>query len=175
MGALLFMLKTRGEAMLAQGDIIFVRGRLTSVIDDAIKLGEVVLDHDPFATNYVHVAVYIGGNTVMEAQGLRKSGPANIGDYGGDFDIGHITMTYDQLQQFLAALQREDGLPYDWPGIFWLAVKVLTFGRYDRKYREHRRRYCSRYVGWALRQIGIFVDDETPESLSKDPQVHMVR
>jgi uncharacterized protein YycO len=164
-----------GETMLNPGDLIFVRGRLTSLIDDAIKLAEVELNHEPFDTNYVHVAVYIGGSTVMEAQGLRKSGPANIGDYAGDFDIGHITMTYDQRQRFLDSLQKENGLPYDWPGIFWLAVKVLSFGRYERRYREHRRRYCSRYVGWALRQIGIIVDDETPESLALDARVTIER
>ncbi|KPV42029.1 hypothetical protein [Alicyclobacillus ferrooxydans] len=155
--------------MLNPGDLVFVRGYLRSPVDDAIKLGETLLDKRSFDTNYVHVAVYVGGNTVMEAQGLRKSGPANIGDYTGDYDIGHITMTYEQRQQFLAALQKENNLPYDWLGIFWLAVKALT--GYDQKYREHRRRYCSKYVGWALWRAGISVNDETPESLAHDARV----
>lgn len=146
---------------------------MRSPVDDAIKIGETLLDKRPFATNYVHVAVYIGGNTVMEAQGLRKSGPANIDDYTGDYDIGHITMTYEQRHQFLAALNDENNLPYDWMGIFWLAVKALT--GYDKKYREHRTRYCSKYVGWALKQAGIQVYDETPESLALDPRIDLER
>lgn len=158
--------------MLNPGDILFVLGN-GGLIDDAIKFGEVILDKTPYASNYTHVAVYIGGNTVMEAQGLRKSGPSNIGDYAGRYDIGKIYMTYEQRRQFIEALAKENDLPYDWIGIFWLAVKAIT--GYDRKYREHRTRYCSKYVGWALKQAGIQVNDETPESLAHDAHIRRIK
>ena len=157
--------------MLNPGDIIFVHGN-GGIVDDAIQVGEVILDKTPYAKNYVHCAVYIGGNTVMEAQGLRKSGPGNIGDYTGMYDIGHVKHLSNMRERlFINALYKENGLPYDWVGIFWLAVKVLT--GYDKKYREHRTRYCSKYVGWALKQAGIHVDDETPESLALDPRIEL--
>lgn len=155
--------------MLNLGDIVFVRGEFTSLVDDAIKVGEMILDKQPFAKCYAHAAVYVGGNTVMEAQGFRKSGFANIGDYVGDYDIGHIDMTYIQREKFLSALSNENNLPYDWPGIFWLGVKILT--GYDHKYKEHRTRYCSKYIGWALAKADIVVNDETPESLALDSHV----
>lgn len=108
--------------MLNAGDILFVRGHETSLVDDLIKSGEWLMSRKekiPFAKCYVHVCVYVGGNTVMEAQGFRKSGPANIGEYAGDYDIGHITgMTPVQRDKFIVALTDENGLPYDWPGIF---------------------------------------------------------
>lgn len=158
--------------MLNPGDLIFVRGEFANIVDDLIKVGEYLMTREEktqFAKEYVHVAVYIGGNTIMEAQGLRKSGRANIGDYAGNYDVGHINLTYSQRKRFLKALDAENNLPYDWPGIFWLIVKIIT--GYDRKYRERRRRYCSKYVGRALAQVGIFVNDETPESLALDDQV----
>jgi hypothetical protein len=33
-----------GDAMLDPGDLLFVRGRESSLVDDAIKEGEMVLD-----------------------------------------------------------------------------------------------------------------------------------
>lgn len=155
--------------MLELGDLIFVRGTLLNPIDDAIKEGEHLLDKTAFTSNYVHVAVYICGNTVMEARGFRKSGPGNIEDYAGKYDIGHIEMTDEQCVKFLAALRDEDNLPYDWLGIWWLIVMMIT--GYDRKYRERRRRYCSKYVGWALRQAGIVVNDNTPEELAESEPI----
>lgn len=152
--------------MLKRGDLVFVRGHIRSMIDDLIKIGEDLLDGKG---EYTHVAVYLGGNTVAEAQGLRVSGTGTINRYAGDYDIGHIHMTADQREQFLNALTREDGFKYDWLGIFWLVVLILT--GYKRKYHEHRHRYCSKYVGWALRQVGIQVNDLTPDSLAIDPIV----
>lgn len=159
--------------MLNPGGIVFVRGHPTNLIDDAIKVGEYFLDKTKVAKNYTHCAVYIGGNAVMEAQGFRKSGEGRIGQYAGDYDIGHIDMTPEQRRQFLQALREENGLPYDWPGIFWLVVFILT--RYDHKYLQHRRRYCSKYIGWALWKAGIFVNDRTPEDLALDPRVTIER
>lgn len=161
--------------MLQPGDLIFVRGRWRNLIAEAIKVGEILINREdklPVARLYTHVAVYLGGNRIAEAQGLRVSGTGTIGQYAGDYDIGHVVgMTYDQRQQFLAALQREDGYPYDWVGIFWLAVKALT--GYSKKYEEHKTRYCSTYVGWALREAGIKVDDETPSTLALDPRIQL--
>lgn len=161
--------------MLQSGDILFVRGHETSLVDDLIKSGEWLMsrkDKIPFAKCYVHVCAYVGGNTVMEAQGLRRSGPANIGDYAGDYDIGHVIgMTYEQCQQFLGGLHAENDLPYDWVGIFWLIARIVTFGLCSRKYKEHKRRYCSKYIEWALKQAGIVVDGTTPETLALDPRV----
>jgi hypothetical protein len=157
--------------MLNPGDIVFVRGHPTNLVDDAIKLGETILDNRTFASNYTHCAVYIGGNAVMEAQGFRKSGNGLIGQYAGNYDIGHIDMTPDQRRRFLLALNKENNLPYDWLGIFWLVVFILSFKSYKRKYYEHKRRYCSKYIGWALWKAGIYVNDQTPESLALDPHV----
>ena len=155
--------------MLNVGDIVFVRGEFSSPIDDAIKLGEEILDKQPFAKNYTHCAVYMGGNRVCEAQGFRKSGYGHIGQYAGEYDIGHIEMSHEQRMLFLHALNYENNLPYDWLGIFWLVVFILT--RYDHKYLEHRRRYCSKYIGWALWKASITVNDRTPEYLALDPRV----
>jgi cell wall-associated NlpC family hydrolase len=157
--------------MLQPGDILFIRSH-GGPIDDAIQLGEHILDKQPYAKCYTHVCVYVGGSTIMEAQGLRKSGAGNIGDYQGLFDVGHVKHLSDMRRRlFISALSQENDLPYDWSGIFWLAVKVLT--GYDKHYREHRTRYCSKYVGWALRQAGIPVNDETPESLALDPRIDL--
>ncbi|SIS88089.1 hypothetical protein [Alicyclobacillus vulcanalis] len=161
--------------MLQPGDLIFVRGRWWDPIADAIKFGELLINREdklPLARLYTHVAVYLGGNNIAEAQGLRVSGTGRIGAYAGEYDIGHVVgMTYDQRQQFLHALTQENGYPYDWVGIFWLAVKAIT--GYSKKYEEHKTRYCSTYVGWALRQAGIVVNDETPSTLALDPRIHI--
>jgi|SRR5579875_515208 len=158
--------------MLNAGDLIFVRGHIIDPVADAIKAGEWLLTHEDkrkVAHLYTHVAVYLGGNEIAEAQGLRVSGDGTLSRYYGNYDIGHVQMTYDQRQQFLAALQRENGFRYDWMGIFWLAVKAIT--GYAKKYNEHRTRYCSTYVGWALKQAGVSVNDETPVSLALDPLI----
>lgn len=130
--------------MLQRGDLIFVRGRIRSPVDDAIMAGEWLLDG---RCEYVHVAVYVGESKVQEAQGFRRSGWAPMGQYDGEYDIGHIRMTNEQSDKFLAALRDEDGLPYDWPGIFWLAIATQTFGVFALKYNDRKRRYCSKYVG----------------------------
>ncbi len=155
--------------MLQPGDIIFVRGSIMHPLYDAIMLGEEILDKQPFISNYVHVAVYMGGDTIAEAKDFRKSGFGPLSQYAGNYDIGHIQMTTDQRQRFLSGLLKENGLPYDWLGIFWLIVKIVT--GYDRKYQEHKVRYCSKYVGWALAKVGIVVNDRTPEDLALDPLV----
>jgi hypothetical protein len=160
-----------GDSLLNIGDIVFVRGEFANIVDDAIKVGETILNKTPFAKNYTHCAVYMGGNRVAEAQGLRKSGYGRIGQYAGNYDIGHIDITQEQRTLFLHALNEENGLPYDWLGIFWLIVFILTFKLYKRKYREHRRRYCSKYIGWALWRAGITVNDRTPEDLALDLNV----
>ncbi|GEO28032.1 hypothetical protein AAC03nite_38170 [Alicyclobacillus acidoterrestris] len=157
--------------MLQPGDLIFVRGAIGSLVDDAIKFAEWEFDHAPLADNYVHVAVYLGGNKVLEAQGFRRSGEGIIGQYANDYDIGHIEMTDEQRAEFMRALRDEDNLPYDWPGIFWLGVAVVTMGLCVRKYHEHKRRYCSKYVGWALARAGFHVNDRTPQDLAMDPIV----
>lgn len=67
----------------------------------------------------------------------------------------------------------EENLPYDWIGIGWLIVFILT--GYDHKYKERKRRYCSKYIEWALAKTGIKVNGRTPEDLALDPNVVMER
>jgi hypothetical protein len=73
--------------VLNPGDIVFVRGHLKSLADDAIKCGEWLMtrrDKKKVAHLYTHVAVYLGGNEVADAQGLRVSGDGTICRYAGD-------------------------------------------------------------------------------------------
>ncbi len=157
--------------MLNPGDIIFVRGPDYNLFDDAIKLGESIESKVPVGQCYSHVAVYLGGDVITEAQGFRRSGCASLSHYAGEYDIGHIEMTPKQRRLFFMALNQEDGLPYDWPGIWWIIVKIVT--GYDCHYHERRRRYCSKYVSWALAKAGIKVNGYTPETLALDPRVRI--
>ncbi|MFB5189064.1 hypothetical protein [Alicyclobacillus fastidiosus] len=162
--------------MLQRGDLIFVRSSIDRPIEDLIAFGEFLLEREQkqkVAHLYCHVAVYVGGNTVYEAQGGRKSGPANLGDYAGEYDIGHLKINDNQRRAFLGALPKENGLPYDWMGIFWLVVYILTLKRCGRRYRERRRRYCSKYVEWALGLAGVGVDGLTPSTLALDEHVQI--
>ncbi len=62
------------------------------------------LNGKPFAKNYTHCVVYTGGNRVAESQGFRKSGYGRIGQYTGNYDIGHIEMSREQRMRFIVAL-----------------------------------------------------------------------
>ncbi len=159
--------------MLNPGDLIFVRGPDYNVLDDFIKLGESIESKQPVGKCYSHVAVYIGANQIMEAQGFRKSGRADLSQYEGEYEIGIIDMTPTQRRLFLWWIYQENGLPYDWIGIWWIIVKIIT--GFDRHYQERRRRYCSKYVSWALAKAGIKVNGETPETLALDPRVRIVQ
>ncbi|GMA59747.1 hypothetical protein NZD89_09385 [Alicyclobacillus fastidiosus] len=162
--------------MLHRGDLIFVRSRVGRPVEDLIAVGEYLIEREQkqkIAHLYCHVAVYVGGNTVYEAQGGRKSGPANLGDYSGEYDIGHLKITDNQRRAFLRALSKENGLPYDWAGIWWLIVYILTFKQFGRRYHERRRRYCSKYVEWALALAGVVVDGLTPSMLALDEHVQI--
>lgn len=161
--------------MLQKGDVLFVRGYETNLVDDGIKLGEWIMQrrqrkHIPFKGLYVHCCVYDGRSAVYEAQGFRKSGKAPISTYDGDYDVERIPMNAYQLDAFIVALKSEDGLPYDWPGIFWLIVKIIT--GYDSHYKERKRRYCSKYIAWAARKVGIMLDGTTPETLALSIQTY---
>lgn len=156
---------------MQQGDLIFVRGHLTSVIDDAIKFGESLMSKRSMTACYSHVAVFVGNDQVAEAQGGRKSGLAPLATYTGDYAVGSMSMTPEQRQKFVTILRQEFGLPYDWKGILYLALHIL-FG-YSKPHIEHRSRYCSKFVEWGLKQVGITVDGTTPETLACDSRIHI--
>lgn len=145
--------------MLYVGDLVLVRGRLRSPADDIIKVGEYIETHRPWRDLYSHMAIYMGGGTVAEAQGGRESGYAPLSFYDGDYDIGHVGLTAEQQSQLGAVIEKENNLPYDWLAIVYIGIALLT--GYERPYKERQTRYCATFVNTALTKLGVPLTDKT--------------
>ena len=158
--------------MLKPGDLIFVRGHLTSLVDDAIKLGEYIEDHTPPYSNYTHVALFVTDNVIAESQAGRRAGYAPLARYRGDFDVGHVDLTDDERKQVIKAAQAQFYARYDWKMILYIILGVL-FGVW-KPYKEKSRRICSTFVADAFGAAGVrLVDNDhpTPEDLALSPKV----
>jgi uncharacterized protein YycO len=150
------------------GDLIFVRGHLTSLVDDAIKLVEHIETGMDFVKCYTHCAIYMGDNTVAEAQGGRKSGPAPLSLYEGNYDIGYVNLTDEQRQAVVEEAKRQYGRSYDWLLIGAIALKELA--GVDVHYHEHESRICSTYINDVFKKACyITLSDKeypTPEDIA---------
>lgn len=157
--------------MLERGDIVFVRGRETFV-DDAIRVGEMLLDKVPYADAYVHVAIFLGGNMVMEAQGGRKAGISFLGQYEGDYDIGHVLLTKEQREMVVEAAKKLYGRRYDWWLIFYIALEALGF--HLSRFHERKKRICSTLVYDAYKAAGVVLCETSTPTPNELLQSHKV-
>jgi hypothetical protein len=162
--------------MLQVGDLILVRGHLRSPVDDILKVGQYLESHRPWRDEYSHVAIYLGGGLVAEAQGGRKSGIAPLSTYEGDYDIGHTHLTAWQQVMLRDTVDAELNLPYDWLAIFYIAWSIIT-GQ-DHHYIERKRRYCATFVNNAMKALGVPLVDKTLPTvvdLAFSPRVEIER
>lgn len=154
--------------MLQAGDLIFVRGHLTSLVDDAIKLAEHIETGMDFVKMYTHCAIYIGDDTVAEAQGGRTTGPAPLSCYEGNYDIGYVNLTDEQRKAVVDEAKRQYGRPYDW--LFIGAVALHDICDVDVEYHEQKARVCSTYVNDVFKKACyITLSDKeypTPEDIA---------
>jgi uncharacterized protein YycO len=154
--------------LLKPGDLIFVRGHLKYLADDAIKLAETIETGMSFVKCYTHVAIYIGDGTVAEAQAGRKSGPAPLSCYEGNYDCGLVNLTDEQRQAVVDEAKRQYGRDYDWSLIGAIALKDVV--GLDVKYHETNARICSTYVNDVFKKACyITLSDKeypTPEDIA---------
>ena len=163
---------------LRPGDLIFVRGHMYSLVDDAIKLGEWLKHKDrPLWGMYSHVAISLGGNSLAEAQGGRLSGYALLDEYAGNYDIGHIDWTDAQRNAIVTEAPQQFGRDYDWFMIGDIAWDALT--KLYIPYHERMRRICSTFTrSVMLRATGVAIPpnpDCTPEDQGLDTHVTLER
>jgi hypothetical protein len=152
--------------LLKPGDLIFVKGHLKYLADDAIKLAETIETGMSFVKCYTHVAIYIGDGTVAEAQAGKKSGPAPLSCYEGNYDCGLVNLTDEQRQAVVEEAKRQYGRSYDWILDAEIGVEALTGVHLPRV--DYGARQCATYVKdvFAKALYMNLCDGDTPEHLA---------
>lgn len=146
---------------LRVGDIIFVKG--STELDKMIELTE--------RGKYNHVALYIGNGRVIESQGGREIGLANLSDYAV-YDVGRVQMGVDQINELREYALAQQGKKYDWLLIIILALRLIF--RINIPYKERSRRICSTFVRDCYSHIGInltCIENCTPQELSRSIKI----
>lgn len=164
------------STVLKPGDLIFVQGHLLHIVDDIIKLGEHIETHQPFATCYSHVAIFMGNGQVAEAQFGRKTGYTPLSAYEGNYDIGRVDLTNEQREKIVQSAIAEFGKRYDYDLIFGLGFDILTGAALS--HDDANRKICSTYVNDVFKACGIRLvntDTPTPEDLALSPKVVIER
>ncbi|GIM45242.1 hypothetical protein DNHGIG_07910 [Collibacillus ludicampi] len=147
---------------LIAGDIVFVRGHdpVSRIIED--------VTHGP----YSHVAIYVWGDRVIEAQGFRTVGFQRLSHYEGRYDAYRVNMTDEQVNNGLRWLLKQQGRRYD----YWDLVVLFLKCAFNLKipWREGKRIICSRLGRDFLFHCGMDIPDEnmTPEDLFEWVQRH---
>jgi len=127
---------------LQTGDIIAIRGK--GIISEAIE--------EVTNSRYSHICGYVGNRQLIEAEGFRKTGYADVSEYKGCADVFRcISMTREQRENVLKQALFNVGGHYDWMLLPWEFIRYVTGIMLP--YREPpKARICS--VLWA----GIYQD-----------------
>jgi uncharacterized protein YycO len=133
-------------------DIVLVDG--SGFISKAIEKVEYGLN--PAPREYSHVAGYVGHGQLIEAEGFRRTGYADLGKYSGYADVFRCpSMSYDQREEALKLARWNVGGRYDWKLLPWEFIRYVF--KIALPYREPpKARICSSL--WAVgiyREVGI--------------------
>lgn len=158
------------------GDIVFVHGSTRNLVDDAIMLGETLIDHTPLLQNYVHCAIYIGDGKVAEIQGSKLSGEGLLSAYEGRYDVGELNLTDEQRAAVVAKAAQLYGRPYDWGDIAKIGIEALT--HIDLPHKDCEGEFiCCEYVRDVIRDAtGVVLSDKplcNVEDLSLSPEIRI--
>lgn len=137
------------------GDLVFVSGTdwISYIIRWVTK------------SKYSHMAIYIGGGEVIEAQAFRKVGKRELSYYAGKYDVVSVPMTEKQRLHGLIWVLRQQGRPYSYWSDFIILMRRL-FGIVI-PWREDKNIMCSRLARDFLFHCGLPIPDEdmSPEDL----------
>lgn len=101
---------------MEQGDVIFVqKKRRSSLIDRAIQSMVQWATGSPF----FHVAYYVGGDTVFEANSFRTAGFASLTEYE-QYSVKRLVLPQDVREKIMLRIIREKGKEYGWGEILSL-------------------------------------------------------
>lgn len=127
------------------GDLIFIRG--TQGIAGPIKK----LTRSP----YTHIAGVVLEDTLIESQGMRRTGYQPVETYRGVSDIYTcVSLTEAQRHEVVKFATDKMGTKYDYMLIGWLAVRLL-FGDGVPMRASKTRQICTTLWAEAYRAAGI--------------------
>lgn len=139
------------------GDIIFVSGTdwISSVIRWVTR------------SRYSHVAIYVGEDSVIEAQPFRKVGLESIAAYSGLYEVVQLPTIIDEInrQKGLYWLYAQRGRHYSYWSDFVILIRNL-FGLVI-PWHEGDDIICSRLARDFLAECGLPIPDEdmSPEDV----------
>lgn len=143
------------------GDIIIVHGKgLISELIEEVSNGI-----------YSHVAIYVGNGCVIEAEGFKKTGYAQVSKYAGQADVFRYNYLSDvQQQNIVKYLKGQIGGRYDWKLLLFEFIRY-TFNRTLRYKENFRCHICSMLAKDAYINIKIYLtpglDCPSPNDISE--------
>lgn len=148
-------------------DLIFIKSKRW--IDFPIKLVT--------QSQYTHVAGYVGSNSLIEAQGLRKTGYVGLDIYQDVSDVYRDpNLSLQQRQQIVSFAQKEIGSQYDYVLIGWEALRLVC--GVILPYAKSNRRICSTLWADAYKSAGVDLCPNhsypTPSDLVKSPRLRKI-
>ncbi|KIL38297.1 hypothetical protein SD70_27160 [Gordoniibacillus kamchatkensis] len=137
------------------GDLIFVSG-----IDVISRIIRWVTE-----SKYSHVAIYVGGGRVIEAQAFRKVGFQELAYYEGKYDVKPIRLREPQRIHGLVWILNQRGRPYSYWSDFVILLRCLF--NIHIPWHEGLAIICSRLGRDFLFHCGLPIPDEnmSPEDL----------
>lgn len=145
------------------GDIILVR-------DDEI-LGQLI----DWAESgiYSHVAIYIGDEKIIEAQGLKVVGITSLDTYPF-YDVGSVDLSDEEREDLVRYALTQIGTRYDWLLIFLLFLRLKL--HINVPYKKRSRTICSTFVRDCFLHSGIKLTDIencTPQEIANSPELKL--
>lgn len=153
---------------LQPGDLIFIRGN--QGVAGPIKK----LTRSP----YTHMAGLVLNDTVIESQGLRRTGYELVDTYRGVADVYTCAdISYEQRQKVVSFVKQEIGTKYDYLLICWMACRYII-GDVVPLIASKKRRICTTLWADAYRAAGIElcpdIEHPSPGELSKSKYLKFV-
>lgn len=128
------------------GDLILVKG--TGLISKAIE----DIEH----SQYSHVAIYVGNNQLIEAEGFEKTGYVSIDKYKGQADVyKHVYLTEFDKRNLLKYLKEQVGTKYDYLLLLWEFLRYVK--HIALPYKEYHSHICSTLANDAYQDIKVFL------------------
>jgi uncharacterized protein YycO len=152
---------------LHPADLVFIRGN--RLLDEPIKIIT--------GSKYTHVAGSVKKHTLVEAQGLRKTGYQSMETYLGVADIYTCpALTDRQRAEVIHYVLQQVGSRYDYLLLLWEALRYIL--GVVLPYFKTRRKICSTLWADAYKAAGIDlcpgVKYPTPGDLANSPLLVMV-
>lgn len=151
---------------IEKGDIIAVHG------ESFLDIGIEAVSHSPIS----HVAIVVDENRVVEAQGFRDVGYANLSTYkGNSLILRSPGLTKEQQNGIVDYAIKQFGKPYDYTEILHQFERYV-FADPD-NHSEHGKFICSTLVNEAYKSVGITLVDvplPSPDDIYKSEKTDIV-